>query len=265
MSEHAIQQINFHGKPLWARVGQAPSQTFVSVPPICRHLGLDASMQRRRIQSHPVLAERSCEFTLPSGRGEQPTLCIRLDALNLWLAMIQPNSRRDPELLERLVIYQRECADVLYQHFFGVVPLPAEAIERHEMAEVKRELRLVVDNTRILGEKVTKVDEKVDALSGQITAQGWQNADNGERTTENIKQAIDEHAHVLTQGQADLKAGIDQVNLDMSDVKRDTRLTANAIEAVRKHRHEPKPSCPPEIGQKFIAAIRKAKQGRFDF
>ena len=66
------------------------------MPPICRPLGLNLAGQRRKIQEHDVLLERSTSLCLPSLGSPQDTLCIRLDALKLWLARVKPDKRRDP-------------------------------------------------------------------------------------------------------------------------------------------------------------------------
>jgi hypothetical protein len=141
---HKIERVNFRGQELWAAIGHDPKTTFVAVPPICRHLGISARAQRSRIQGHPVLVERSATFDLPSGRGSQTTLCIRLDALNLWLAMIQPDKRRRPEQNALLVEYQRECADVLFAHFFGRghAVLPDDVVQ---VVPLLREIKRGVD------------------------------------------------------------------------------------------------------------------------
>lgn len=168
--ELPARRIEFQGQELWARVGEDPARTFVAVRPICRHLGLSSQMQSRRIQDHPVLAARVFTFTLPSDGGNQATLCLRLDALNFWLATIQPHDvRRDPQTTALLVAYQRECADALYRHFFGA----SQAVPPDVMHTVPL--------LRCIDGKVDRLAGKVDQLLGHVELAALRASEDRER------------------------------------------------------------------------------------
>lgn len=101
----------------------------VTLRSLCEALGLNIDGQRHRVQRHPVLSQGAAITALPSGRGDQQTLCIPLSLLNGWLFGIHA-SRVRPELRERLMQYQRECFDVLAAHF-GAGPAVAPPAPAH--------------------------------------------------------------------------------------------------------------------------------------
>jgi hypothetical protein len=58
--------------------------------------------------------------TIPFGRGgNQEMSCIALRRVNSWLNSIHPDRfEKRPIVRDRLIDYQRECAEVLFRHFF---------------------------------------------------------------------------------------------------------------------------------------------------
>jgi P22_AR N-terminal domain len=117
--DERLEAIDFHGMELWASVqGETDADVWVPVAPICQHLELDTAGQGRVIQKSPTFDQRYRLMSVPSRGGVQETLALRLDTVNLWLAGISPRRVKDPRKRDRLVLYQRECAQILYQHFF---------------------------------------------------------------------------------------------------------------------------------------------------
>jgi hypothetical protein len=77
-------------------------------------------------------------------------VCLPLDRINFWLATIHPDRIRDPAARERVILYQRECADVLYRYFHR-----GEAAARHAPhRDTDLRDRSIAGNTacRMLGE-----------------------------------------------------------------------------------------------------------------
>lgn len=86
---------------------------YVPVRPVCDFLGIDWNGQRRRINRDPVLSSEIQRVDVTSTRrGTQPMLCLPLKYISGFLFGINA-SRVKPELKERLIIYQRECYDVI--------------------------------------------------------------------------------------------------------------------------------------------------------
>jgi hypothetical protein len=98
-------------------------QIYVPIRPLCDYLGLDWSAQYRRISRDPVLSEAIqgvAITTTPSadgrGGGLQEMVCLPLKLLPGWLFGVSAN-RIKPALRDKIVRYQRECYDVLWDAF----------------------------------------------------------------------------------------------------------------------------------------------------
>lgn len=154
MSE--IVQVEFQGQNIDA-VWDGEN-AWVVVKRICENLGIDHSNQNKKIQSNKAYEQRYSAITIPSEGGEQETFCLRLDALTLWLASIQPNRVKE-EVRDLLIQYQRECMQVLNDHFFGApkstVPVSAaQQLLAQAQLLVQQEERLAA-----LEERMDKQDE----------------------------------------------------------------------------------------------------------
>ncbi|MFW6182296.1 MAG: phage antirepressor N-terminal domain-containing protein [Chloroflexota bacterium] len=97
-------------------------QVYVPVRPVCDQLGIAWSAQRNRINRDPVLSEAMTVVIVTiTTEGATPTqsremLCLPLDYLNGWLFGINA-SRVKEAVRDRLIRYQRECYQVLYEAF----------------------------------------------------------------------------------------------------------------------------------------------------
>lgn len=102
----------------------ADGHVYVPVRPICEKLGLNWPPQFQRIQRDPVLSEVSKGVIVtitPSsidgrGGGPQEMTCLPLEFINGWLFGIQ-SGRVRPELREKIIAYQRNCYQVLFEAF----------------------------------------------------------------------------------------------------------------------------------------------------
>lgn len=97
---------------------QEGNEQFVPVKPICTALGLDWETQRRMLERDIVLSSTTVTMTVVAqDKKLREMVCLPLKYLNGWLFKINP-SRYEGERLEKIVRYQKECYQVLYQHFF---------------------------------------------------------------------------------------------------------------------------------------------------
>lgn len=113
MKVHAI---NFHGDRLLGVEAEGP--VMIPVKPICDALGLDWEGQRQRIERHPVLSKGACIIQVPFGPGgKQGMACLPLTRLNFWLATVNSDRIENKAIRDRVILYQEECADVLFAHF----------------------------------------------------------------------------------------------------------------------------------------------------
>lgn len=83
--------------------------------PVVTGIGLNWASQFTKIKNN---AERwgVVKITIPSLDPDNAATCIPLRKLFGWLCTISPNKVK-PELKERIIRYQNECDDVLYQHW----------------------------------------------------------------------------------------------------------------------------------------------------
>lgn len=160
-------------------------QVFVPVRPLCEHLGVDWSAQRKRIVGDAVLFEaaRSVAVTATEAGGKREMLCLPLDLLNGWLFGVSA-ARVKPEIRERLIRYQKECYRVLARAFVresttAVSPATATLLQVREMGraimqmaeeQIEFERRLVTTEGRIdqaavivgdLNRRVASLEQKV--------------------------------------------------------------------------------------------------------
>lgn len=113
-----IVTVNFRGDELYGF--KQDDGTFLALKPMVEAMGLDWSAQFRRVQRDPILVEGIAMMATPFGRGgDQQCVCIKLDLVNGWLFTIDSSRIKDEAVRERVILYQRECYQVLHDHFSG--------------------------------------------------------------------------------------------------------------------------------------------------
>jgi hypothetical protein len=122
-------------------------EQMVPIRPICENLGLDWKSQHRKL----MRGDRpwGCgHMTIPSAGGPQETLCLPQFMLPAWLFSVSPSKVR-PDLRDKLVAYQKECAEVLYRHFIlGDAAHPGVMKELALLRYFNKRLQLQVLNAR---------------------------------------------------------------------------------------------------------------------
>ncbi|PRD40667.1 hypothetical protein C5748_25725 [Phyllobacterium phragmitis] len=126
---NAITTIPFHGTSLQVIAGDTPETTLVAMKPVVEGVGLNWEKQRIKLSSHPVLAPTVRVVPFASDGGLQETVVLPLNRIHFWLATINPKRVPDEETRSRVILFQNEAADVLFNHFFG------RAIGRSHAAE----------------------------------------------------------------------------------------------------------------------------------
>ncbi|WP_225775926.1 phage antirepressor N-terminal domain-containing protein [Pseudomonas sp. Marseille-Q5115] len=108
-----LMAVPFHGDNV-VLVGQ-DNEPYVAMKPIVTNLGLAWSPQRTKLSEKfaPVVTE----IVTTGGDGKQYEMtCLPLRKLPAWLYSINPN-KVAPELREKIVCYQEECDEVLWQYW----------------------------------------------------------------------------------------------------------------------------------------------------
>jgi hypothetical protein len=88
----------------------------VPIRPICDNLGVTLAGQRERINRDPVLSEEVTSVSVTLTQQAREMLCLPLKFIPGWLFGISAN-RVKPGLRDRIIRYQRECYDVLWEAF----------------------------------------------------------------------------------------------------------------------------------------------------
>ncbi|NJL58254.1 MAG: hypothetical protein HC887_00040 [Desulfobacteraceae bacterium] len=93
------------------------NEFLVTMKPLCERIGLDWEAQRQLIDRDPVLNSVTCiiQATAKDGKNYETT-CLPLQYLNGWLFRVN-SARYEGELKEKLIRYQKECYQVLFERF----------------------------------------------------------------------------------------------------------------------------------------------------
>lgn len=122
MNDLEIRRVPFMGAELMA-ARDNDGQIWAGVRWMCDGIGLSEGQRKRQvanIQTDTILSKGGSNLVLPTNRGLQEVLCLKLDFVPLWLAKISitPTMEREtPELAERLEQYQLHAKDVLAAAF----------------------------------------------------------------------------------------------------------------------------------------------------
>ncbi len=109
--------VPFHGEHLQATQDEGGGTVWVIVKRVCDALGLLAHPQAEKLQSKGWATTRMNRVVAEDGKTRE-MFCISLDSLPMWLATIEP-SRVAEHVRPKLLVFQKECARALADHFFG--------------------------------------------------------------------------------------------------------------------------------------------------
>lgn len=134
--------VPFHGNALY--VVNHNGEPYVPMKPVVEGMGMDWKSQRTKIKKR--FAKGGVEITIPTAGGPQRMLCLALRKLAGWLHTISPNKVK-PEIRDKVIRYQEECDDVLYEYWSkGVVVNPRKRSVMEELnqacADMKRDKKI---------------------------------------------------------------------------------------------------------------------------
>jgi len=179
---------------------------FVPIRPLCTALGLASQSQIRRIRADEVLAESLRDLRIAAAGGAQTYQCLHLEAVPLWLALIQP-SKVKAELRQRLIIYKRWVRQRVWEAFNAETGIGQELGHRDKSAAS------VLASAESQGEVMTL--RQIESLGIALTTLAREQIALAERHD----QAIAE----VRQGVDELRARLDKAAIVMRDTIFDVR------------------------------------------
>lgn len=111
IADRAI-NVPFHGTELY--VVNHNGEPYTPMKPVVEGMGLDWKSQHKKLTQR--FFKGMVEITIPSKGGMQLMSCLALRKLAGWLNTFSPNKVK-PEIRDRVIQYQEECDDVLYQYW----------------------------------------------------------------------------------------------------------------------------------------------------
>lgn len=130
--------VPFHGAELY--VVNHNGEPYTPMKPIVEGMGMDWKSQFIKIKQR--FSKGMVEITIPTAGGIQKMICLALRKLAAWLNTISPNKVR-PEIRERVIRYQEECDDVLYEYWTkGQVTNPRSMEPAIDMMNIDLHLRI---------------------------------------------------------------------------------------------------------------------------
>jgi len=174
--EQAIEQqiVPFLGDELAAALTPG-GVIYISLPGMCKALGLLTRGQVRRIKETKSLATGLRRIPLATRGGFQHANCLRVDKVALWLGGIQTNSMKNEEYRLKIEYYQDELAPAATQVFMRVMGLRTRDI----IPSSDPQIVALADQVDTLTEITTLVREYMETL---LEAQG--------RTSMQLEQAV---------------------------------------------------------------------------
>lgn len=195
VGDAALVKFNFHGDEL--DVATTPDgEHWVVLARLCDPLGVDVNNQRKKLLSLPWACTVIITAHDASGRNQE-LFCVNLRSVAGWLFTLNAGKVR-PEVREKLIRYQRECAEALADHFLGkrgALPegaMSKEDVQRMAMRYASKMSFLEAEKRRVQAELTdvkAELDKALDASSALIAA----------RDVERLKKETDHVARLMLQ------------------------------------------------------------------
>ena len=151
-----LMRIDFHGETIL--LIEKDGEPFVPIRQVCEKLGLSWPTQFRKLKAGQRPWRVAFMATqLPGDNQKREIVCLPLSQLHGWFFTLTP-SKVSPELRDKLKIYQKECLDVLWQHWSGQKrQVEADLYDRVCQAETEAEkLRALILAEKPLWSKIER-------------------------------------------------------------------------------------------------------------
>lgn len=190
----AVPTINvpFHGSELY--VVSHNGEPYTPMKPIVEGMGMDWMGQYTKLKQR--FSKGIEEISIPTAGGMQKMICLALRKLAAWLNTISPNKVR-PEIRERVIRYQEECDDVLYEYWAkGQVtnPRSMEPLEHvytmHLTNSEMCSMAWLYKSAMHMREELAVLAPKLQALQSPLAYSANLMANNYKRDLENVRKIM---------------------------------------------------------------------------
>lgn len=137
--------VPFYGNSLF--VVDHNGEAYTPMKPIVEGMGLDWKSQHKKLSQR--FAKGMVEITIPSAGGMQNMICLALRKLAAWLNSISPNKVRS-EIRDRVIQYQEECDDVLYEYWTKGQSVNPRKTSTDERTPLRDAVNLLVGKKNIM-------------------------------------------------------------------------------------------------------------------
>lgn len=135
-----VNNVPFHGNELY--VVNHNGEPYTPMRPIIDGMGMDWASQFTKLKQRFKTSVVKITMQLPGDDQRRDVICLALRKLAAWLNTISPNKVR-PEIRERVIRYQEECDDVLYEYWTkGQVTNPRSMEPAIDMMNIDLHLRI---------------------------------------------------------------------------------------------------------------------------
>lgn len=147
MNTNKLYTISFKDMPL-VYIEDNNGNYFIAIKPICDVLNIDDSRQKEKIKSHPIYGSTyGIKPSVGADDKKREMACIPLKYVFGWLLGIDSRKVK-PEAAGKLLKYQIECHDVLYNHFVKKLQNEINLIRRadkldKELKETRAEIKSI--------------------------------------------------------------------------------------------------------------------------
>ncbi len=131
ISINAPINVPFRGNNLYLVEHQG--NPYVPMKPVVEGMGLDWKTQHRKMTAKFNSCVVEMTTQLPGDTQNRAVTCLPLRKLPAWLYSVQPG-KVSPEIREKVVAYQEECDEVLWQYW------TKGKVDRQSVAEEQRKL-----------------------------------------------------------------------------------------------------------------------------
>ncbi|MGJ7263839.1 phage antirepressor N-terminal domain-containing protein [Morganella morganii] len=144
---NSISTINvpFHGDNLY--VVNYNGQPYVPMRPIVEGMGMDWTGQLNKLKQKFKSTVEEISMVAADGK-ERNMICLALRKLAGWLHTISPNKVK-PEIRDKVIRYQEECDDVLYEYWTTGEVKPRQSTTTDDRAPLRNAVDCLMTKKRL--------------------------------------------------------------------------------------------------------------------